>query len=97
MPLGFTIGLVPGSRRRNVLAVVAVAAPFAIETAQLLLPILGRGCQSADVFDNLTGLVVGWIVGAGARDPRWRHSGGPRLVNLGRGGAATHPRRSEPL
>jgi hypothetical protein len=67
MPLGFTIGLVPRSRRRNVLAVVAVAAPFAIETTQLLLPVLGRGCQSADVFDNLTGLVVGWIVGAGAR------------------------------
>jgi hypothetical protein len=67
MPLGFTIGLVPRSRRRNVLAVVAIAVPFAIETTQLLLPILGRGCQSADVFDNLTGLVVGWIVGAGAR------------------------------
>lgn len=67
MPLGFTIGLIPRSRRRNVLAVVAIGAPFAIETTQLLLPILGRGCQSADVFDNLTGLVVGWVVGAGAR------------------------------
>jgi hypothetical protein len=67
MPLGLALGLVPRSRRRNVLAVAAISAPFVIEIAQLLLPILGRGCQSADVFDNLTGLVVGWIVGAGAR------------------------------
>jgi glycopeptide antibiotics resistance protein len=66
MPLGFTIGLIPGSRRRHVLAAIAVLSPFAIETAQLLWPILGRGCQSADVFDNLTGLVIGWMIGAGA-------------------------------
>jgi hypothetical protein len=48
-------------------ALVAVLSPFAIETAQLLLPVLGRGCQSADVFDNLTGLVLGGLIGAGAR------------------------------
>lgn len=67
MPLGFAVGLVPGSRRRDLLAGVAVLTPFAIETGQLLLPILGRGCQSADVFDNLTGLVLGAVIGAGAR------------------------------
>ncbi len=67
IPLGLAIGLVPGSRRRNILALVAVLSPVAIETTQLLLPILGRGCQSADVFDNLSGLVVGSVIGGGAR------------------------------
>ena len=67
IPLGLTIGLIPGSRRRNLVAVVAIVSPFALETAQLLLPVLGRGCQSADVFDNLTGLLLGAVIGAGGR------------------------------
>lgn len=65
MPLGFALGLVPRSRRSVALAVVAVASPLVIEIVQLVLPILGRGCQSADVFDNLTGLVLGWLIGIG--------------------------------
>ena len=69
IPLGFAVGLVPGSRRRNVLAAIAVLSPLAIESTQLVLPVLGRGCQSADVFDNLTGLVLGWVIGAGLADP----------------------------
>jgi VanZ family protein len=60
IPLGATIGLVPRSRRKAVLVVGAIALPFAIETAQLLLPVLDRACESADVVDNLTGLVVGF-------------------------------------
>jgi glycopeptide antibiotics resistance protein len=67
MPLGFALGLIPASRRRNVVLILAVATPFAIETWQLLLPVLARGCQSADVFDNLTGLFIGGIIGVGAR------------------------------
>lgn len=67
IPLGLAVGLLPGSRRRNILVLVAVLSPVAIEAAQLLLPILGRGCQSADVFDNLTGLVLGSVIGAGGR------------------------------
>jgi glycopeptide antibiotics resistance protein len=67
IPLGFAVGLIPASRRRNVILILAIAAPFAIETWQLLLPVLGRGCQSADVFDNLTGLLIGGVIGIGAR------------------------------
>ncbi len=67
IPLGIAVGLVPRSRRRNVLVAVALVSPVAIESAQLVLPVLGRGCQSADVFDNLSGLVLGWLIGAGAR------------------------------
>ena len=65
IPLGFAIGLIPRSPRMVGLALVAVVSPFVVEAAQLVLPILGRGCQSADVFDNLTGLVLGWLIGTG--------------------------------
>ena len=79
IPLGVAIGLLPRSRLKAVIACVAIVLPFVIETIQLLLPVLGRGCESADVADNLTGLLVGWLTGAGlafagrvARD-RGRH------------------------
>ena len=67
IPLGLAIGLVPGSRRRNAVLLLAVLSPVAIETLQMVLPVLGRGCQTADVFDNLTGLAIGGVIGAGAR------------------------------
>jgi glycopeptide antibiotics resistance protein len=67
IPLGIAVGFVPGSRRKSILAGLAILCPVAIESAQLLLPILGRGCQSGDVFDNLTGLLLGWLIGTGAR------------------------------
>jgi hypothetical protein len=66
-PLGAAIGLMPRQKPRRALLVVAIALPFAIEIIQLLLPLLDRGCQSADVIDNLTGLVVGFAAGAGWR------------------------------
>ena len=59
IPLGVTIALVPRSRRKAVVLIAAIALPFAIEITQMLLPILDRACESADVVDNLTGLVVG--------------------------------------
>lgn len=67
VPLGIAIGLVGVSRSRAALIVCAVALPFAIETIQLLVPFLERGCQSADVVDNLTGLMVGLVLGTGLR------------------------------
>lgn len=77
MPLGFAVGLIPGSRRRNVILGLAILSPFAIETWQLLLPVLGRGCQSADVVDNLSGLVIGLVIGVGARILGSGSSSGP--------------------
>jgi VanZ family protein len=53
------IGLFPRSRRTAAVVIAAIALPFAIETIQLLLPVLDRACESADVVDNLTGLVLG--------------------------------------
>lgn len=63
VPLGAIIASAPSSRPRTVLAVGAVALPFAIEMTQLLVPALHRACQSADVIDNLIGLGGGLAVG----------------------------------
>ncbi len=63
VPLGFAIGLFPSSRRKVALIVAAIALPFVIETIQLVAISLDRACQSADVSDNLTGLVVGLVLG----------------------------------
>lgn len=59
MPLGWAIAIAPRSRRKVLVLVGAIALPFAIESAQLLVSGLGRACQTADVVDNLTGLVIG--------------------------------------
>jgi VanZ family protein len=67
IPLGIALGLLPGSGRKWAVVAAAILLPFAIETLQLLAPFLSRGCQSADVVDNLTGLVVGMVAATGAR------------------------------
>ena len=67
IPLGVAIGLVQALRPRAALCIAAIALPFAIETVQLVAPILDRGCQSADVVDNLNGLAVGLVIGTGLR------------------------------
>ncbi len=82
VPLGIAIGLLPGSRWKALLAVAAMAAPFVIETTQLLVPALNRGCQAIDVIDNLTGLAIGMILGTSVgvlmkRLPWARHPGDP--------------------
>ncbi len=64
LPLGAMLALVPPSRARLAAVLAAIALPFAIETMQMLVPLLDRGCQSADVVDNLMGLVVGFGLGA---------------------------------
>jgi glycopeptide antibiotics resistance protein len=63
VPLGLAIGLAPRSRHKAVLVLAAVALPFAIETTQLLVRSLARACESADLFDNLTGLTLGLAAG----------------------------------
>ena len=66
VPLGATIALIPRSQRRMAVSLGAILLPFAIETVQLLMPVLHRACQSADIVDNLAGLVLGLALGAGA-------------------------------
>jgi glycopeptide antibiotics resistance protein len=62
VPLGVAVGLLPHTRRGLGVTALALASPLLIEATQSLVPVLGRGCQSADVVDNLTGLVIGWTV-----------------------------------
>jgi hypothetical protein len=82
VPLGVAIALVPRPQRGRLL-VLAVALPFAVEGLQVALPILGRGCESADVVDNLTGLAVGF--GAATLVRGWRAPGfGRRRTRTGR-------------
>jgi len=63
IPLGAAIGLASRSRYRIALAIGAAVMPFAIEATQLTVTWLDRACQSSDVSDNLTGLLVGALIG----------------------------------
>jgi uncharacterized membrane protein (Fun14 family) len=67
IPLGLTVGLIPGSRRKAAIVVGALVLPVMIESVQLLATPLHRGCESADVIDNLTGLAIGLVVGTALR------------------------------
>jgi VanZ like family len=63
VPLGLAIGLLGRSPATARVLVAALALPLAIEAIQSLLPMLGRGCQSRDVVDNLLGLGIGLALG----------------------------------
>ncbi len=65
IPLGFVLGLLRGSSRVAILILGAYALPLAIEAVQLVTPVLGRQCQSADVIDNGIGLTIGLALGLG--------------------------------
>jgi glycopeptide antibiotics resistance protein len=60
VPLGVAVALLPRSRRGLAVTALALASPVLIEAMQAVVPVLGRGCQSSDVIDNVTGLLVGW-------------------------------------
>jgi hypothetical protein len=63
MPFGFALGSIRWTWRKVAIILAAIVLPFAIETVQLAVLELGRGCQAADVVDNLTGLLVGVCAG----------------------------------
>ena len=63
VPLGLVLGRLPRTARTAGIVIASIALPFAIEAVQLEAAALARGCQSADVVDNLTGLVIGTVIG----------------------------------
>jgi VanZ like family len=63
VPFGMVIGLIPRSPRRASILAAVFALPFGLETIQLLMPAMNRTCQSADVIDNLFGLLAGLVSG----------------------------------
>lgn len=75
VPLGVAVGLLPLSRPAVAAGLAAFSLTFVVEGIQLLVPALGRGCQTADMVDNLMGLVLGIAIGALAR---------PLLANVAR-------------
>jgi hypothetical protein len=67
IPLGIAVAMLPRTARTVAIAGSTVLLPVAIEGLQYLVPVLARGCESGDVIDNLTGLVIGLAVGVIAR------------------------------
>lgn len=64
LPLGFTLGLLPWTKRNLIVIVGAFGLTVVIETTQIALADLGRGCETADMIDNNTGLAIGLLAGA---------------------------------
>lgn len=62
VPLGIAVAWLPPSSRRRVLA-LAIALPWVVEGIQLVVPALGRTCQSVDITTNLLGLAIGLVGG----------------------------------
>jgi hypothetical protein len=60
LPLGVAVGLMPSRGPRLRLLLFGLILPFAIEGIQLVLPILDRACESADVVDNGLGMLLGF-------------------------------------
>jgi len=67
VPLGVVVGQVPRTRRMAGILLASIALPFLIEMIQLVASDLARGCQSADVVDNLTGLCIGTALRTASR------------------------------
>jgi hypothetical protein len=63
VPLGVAVGLLPRNRAAAIVTLAAVSLTFVVEAIQLTVTQLGRGCQTADMVDNLLGLAVGIAIG----------------------------------
>jgi VanZ family protein len=63
IPLGIAVGLLPRSRIAAAITILAISLTFIVETTQLLVTALGRGCETADMVDNLLGLAIGVVIG----------------------------------
>lgn len=71
LPLGVALGLLPSGRRGTRLVIATgLLSPVLVEGTQLLVTSLGRGCEAADIVDNLTGVVLGIAIGRLVR-ARW--------------------------
>jgi glycopeptide antibiotics resistance protein len=63
VPLGFALSMLPRTSRNLVIIAGAFLLTFAIELTQMLVPSLGRGCESADMIDNTQSLMAGLVAG----------------------------------
>jgi protein-tyrosine-phosphatase/glycopeptide antibiotics resistance protein len=63
VPLGVGVGLVGRRRLRGVLLLVALMLPLVVEGTQYLVGPLNRDADWRDVVDNVTGMVIGLVIG----------------------------------
>lgn len=63
VPLGVGVGLVGRRRLRVVLPLVALMLPLVVEGTQYLVGPLNRDADWRDVVDNVTGVVIGLVIG----------------------------------
>jgi VanZ family protein len=62
VPLGIAIALLP-ARLRRIAIPAGLLLPVAVELLQRQVTVLNRSCQSADVVDNVAGLLIGMAIG----------------------------------
>jgi hypothetical protein len=67
LPLGFALGSLPWRHSSARWWLFALALAPAVELMQLVVTPLDRACQSSDIVDNLTGLVVGAVAATALR------------------------------
>jgi VanZ like protein len=89
LPLGLAIGLLPGGRARRGLIAVGLLLSPVIELTQLAVRPLGRACQTSDMSDNLTGVVVGLFLGWLIAKAIGLYAGGPGQPSVGEASSAT--------
>ena len=67
LPLGVALGSLPWRRSSAGWWLLALGLAPAVELTQLVATPLDRACQSSDIIDNLTGLVVGMLAARAMR------------------------------
>lgn len=82
LPLGVALGLLPWRRPTAGWWLLALGLAPAVELIQLVVTPLDRTCQSSDMIDNLTGLIVGTVAATairslGQRSPSPSEQGAP--------------------
>lgn len=78
LPLSFLIGL--AWRQPIAAALIAIAASAAIETAQALILVVGRACDTSDLATNGVGAILGGLCAWGALLIRRTRDAGKRGV-----------------
>lgn len=61
VPLGVTVGFASSPRRLVALLGASLALPCVIEAVQMVATPLDRACQSSDVINNVSGVLVGFV------------------------------------
>lgn len=67
VPLGIAVALLPRARRTLAVGIMLFGLSVAVESFQVLVPVLGRSCEIGDVVANTLGLGIGLLIGVCVR------------------------------